>query len=166
MPSHAGREVMVGSLTAVIIIGILTATVFGPRLDNRGQAAGLRLISEFGRIDGLAVGSPVRLAGVDVGVIERVVLTDERRVEVTLIIGDASLPIPSDTAAVIETDGIFGDKYLELHPGGEIDTLTSGQRISYSQDSVVLESLLNKIVSRAKAGRRAEGTHSNEGSDP
>jgi len=75
---------------------------------------------------------------------------------VTLAIFDSNLAIPSDTAAVIETDGIFGEKYIELHPGGDIETLSPGQRLSYVQDSVVLESLLNQVVNRAKTSRLAE----------
>jgi phospholipid/cholesterol/gamma-HCH transport system substrate-binding protein len=166
MPDRTGREVWVGSLTAAISIGVIALTAFGTGQEASTHSESLRLQAEFGRIDGVYEGSPVRLAGVDIGQVERAVLNKEQRAVVTLLIADKSLPIPSDTAAVIETDGVFGEKYIELHPGGEFDTLVSGQRISYSQDSVILESLLNQIVTRAKAERSLVGGGTGEGSRP
>ena len=150
------REVWLGVGTVVVTLIILVAlTVGAPQTESEG-GQGFYLQAEFGRIDGLAVGSPVRMAGVDIGLIGAISLGDHHRANVTLAISDPSLAIPSDTAAVIETDGIFGEKYVELHPGGDFETLSPGERLSYVQDSVVLESLLNQIVSRAKTSRAAE----------
>lgn len=150
------REIWLGVGAAAITLVILVAlTVGAPPTDTRG-GPGFDLQAEFGNIDGLTAGSPVRMAGIDVGHVGSVSLGDHHRANVTLTIFDSNLAIPSDTAAVIETDGIFGEKYIELHPGGDIETLSPGQRISYVQDSVVLESLLNQVVNRAKASRAAE----------
>jgi phospholipid/cholesterol/gamma-HCH transport system substrate-binding protein len=91
------------------------------------------------------------LAGIDVGYVGAIALGEGRRAKVTLVIGNPDLPIPADTAAAIETDGIFGEKYVELYPGGDFEVLSNGERVSYVQDSVVLESLLNQVVSRSKA---------------
>lgn len=63
------------------------------------------------------------------------------------------VPLPEDTAAIIETAGLFGAKYIELQPGGALDNLAPGDSISYTQDAVILEELLAKIVARAKAAR-------------
>jgi len=95
----------------------------------------------------------VRFAGLDIGEVAKVWLTDPRRAQVSLIIRNTDIEIPTDSAAVIETDGIFGEKYVEIHPGGELDAIEDGDRLSYSQDSVVLESLLNQIVARARSAR-------------
>ena len=142
-------EVWVGSVMAVVLLCIVFFAFRGFGLNNPDSVHGLRLKVEFGRIDGLNVGSKVRLAGINVGVVEIVTLKNNKRAQITLFINQADLPIPVDTAAVIESDGIFGEKYVELYPGGEFDNLMSGQEIEFSQDSVLLEGLLRQVAERA-----------------
>ncbi|MBT4739371.1 MAG: MCE family protein [Rhodospirillaceae bacterium] len=150
------REIRLGLGTIAVTLIILVALTVGTPQTDSSSGLGFDLHAEFGKIDGLTVGSPVRMAGIDIGLVGSVSLGDHHRANVTLAIFDSNLAIPSDTAAVIETDGIFGEKYIELHPGGDIETLSPGQRLSYVQDSVVLESLLNQVVNRAKTSRLAE----------
>ena len=156
MPELNRREIWVGTLTlfsAILVFGLLA---IGAPLIQSDDYRGLFLIADFGRIDGLSAGSPVRMAGVGIGRVSKVSLGAQKRAVVTLEIFDPEMLVPNDTAAVIETDGIFGEKYVELHPGGDSEMLSSGQRLSYSHDSVVLENLLNQIVARAKADRPDE----------
>lgn len=150
------REVGVGSATVALILAVIAFVIFRTPETPSELQTGLRIEASFGRIDGLAVGSPVRLAGLDIGSVERVSLAGANRASVVMAITEAGVGIPTDSAAVIETDGIFGEKYVEIHPGGDFDMLSDGQRLSYSQDSVVLESLLNQIVSRAKAAQERD----------
>lgn len=152
------REVWVGTATvafALLVVAIIAVDTSQPTSELE---AGYRIEADFGRIDGLAEGSPVRLAGLDIGSVERVELAARHRATVIMAITGSDVAIPADSAAVIETDGIFGQKYVEIHPGGDFEMLSNGQRLSYSQDSVVLESLLNQIVSRAKAAQEATET--------
>ena len=150
------REVSVGAIALVLVLGVLSLLISGTPDSEPPEGTGLMLNAEFNRIDGLSVDSPVRLAGIDVGRVSQLKLGDDTQALVSLEIFDPTLPIPLDTAAVIETDGIFGEKYIELHPGGELEALKSGQAVAYTQDSVVLETLLNQVVARAKASRSKE----------
>ena len=59
---------------------------------------------------------------------------------------DANLEIPDDTAASILTQGILGDQYIALEPGGSPDLLETGGEISYTQSAVVLERLIGKVL--------------------
>lgn len=149
------REVGVGSATLAVVAVIGAFVAFQPSQTEGETDAGFRIEADFGRIDGLTVGSPVRLAGLDIGSVERVDLVAGNRAAIVMAMTGSDIAIPLDSAAVIETDGVFGQKYVEIHPGGDFEMLTDGQRLSYSQDSVVLESLLNQIVSRAKAAQEA-----------
>lgn len=150
------REVWLGIGTVVVTLCILVVLTVGSPQTKLDEDIHFTFRAEFGRIDGLTVGSPVRMAGLNIGLVDSVSLSDRSRAEVTFVLSGSEFPIPIDTAAVIETDGIFGEKYIELHPGGDIEILKPGQRISYVQDSVVLESLLNQVVGRAKASRTAD----------
>ncbi len=160
MANSERREATVGALTVAILAAVIGLAAAGTSETTSGADGGMTVSAQFGRIDGLAIGAPVRMAGLDIGEIAAVSLSDQRRALVTLVISDADIEIPTDSAAVIETDGIFGEKYIEIHPGGEFDALTDGDRLSYSQDSVVLETLLNQIVARARASRDSEPSES------
>lgn len=63
---------------------------------------------------------------------------------------------------MIETDGLFGQKYVELRPGGSDRNLKNGARISFTQDAVILEDLVALIVQRAKAAQAAAAAPSAE----
>lgn len=154
------REAAVGAVTILVLASAITLAALGTSQPSGGTSDGIAVSAQFGRIDGLAVGGPVRMAGLDIGEVVSVALTDERRAYVTMVISDPSIEIPVDSAAVIETDGLFGEKYVEIHPGGEFDSVQNGDRLSYSQDSVVLETLLNQIVARARASRDSEANES------
>jgi len=167
MLNRAVWEAIVGTIAAVVSLLVIALSILISNGEvGQSNGPGLKLSAYFNRIDGLIIGSPVRMAGIDVGQVTEVNLGAHGLVTVIISIEDSTLPIPKDTAAVIETDGIFGEKYIELHPGGEFENLQSGQRFSYSQDSVVLESLLNQIVARAQAQRESATGMSLQGVEP
>lgn len=148
------RETLIGAL----VLGVL-AVVFALNVADRGdddRAAGYTLTASFQRTDGIAIGAPVRLAGIRVGEVTGQALVGGFRAELTLRL-DPGVEIPVDSAAVIETDGLLGPKYIEVHPGGEDDILLPGGRFDYVQDAMVLEDLLVRIVEQArqKAQERA-----------
>ncbi len=146
------REYLVG----IAAFGVLAAALTFTALANRGkqptETAALVLTAAFERVDGVHVGSPVRVAGINVGTVTAAGLEDNSGAVLTLSITQA-INLPDDTAAVIETDGIFGTKYIELHPGGTEDMLKTGARMSYTQKSVIIEDLVALIVQRAKDAR-------------
>ena len=104
---------------------------------------------EFGRIDGLLNGSEVRISGIKVGYVSSLKLLENNNVSVNINI-DKAVPIPVDTAAVVETDGLFGSKYIELYAGGEETFITTGEKIIYSQDSIILDDIIWQITEQIK----------------
>ena len=65
-------------------------------------------------VDGLIVGSPVRMMGIEVGHITKIKPTNEE-VYVKFIIPDKSIVIPQGTVATVEFSGMAGSKSLELY---------------------------------------------------
>lgn len=147
------RETLVGVLALLVAVSGLTLTALGNRVDHESEKAAATYTAEFGRTDGLHLGAPVRLSGMDIGKVGKVTLNDRYRAVLTLDLNQ-NVVLPDDTAALIETDGVFGSKYIELQPGGSLDTLKSGSRIGITQDSVILEELIAKIVDQAKTATK------------
>ena len=144
------REYLVGVLAFLVLVTILVFTALANRRGPADQKDVLTFTAEFGRADGIYVGAPVRIAGVDVGQVVRAGLSANRRAQLTLAL-NKPVPLPDDTAAVIETDGVFGPKHVELRPGGDEKMLAPGSRIQITQDSIIIEDLIALIVDRAKA---------------
>ena len=65
-------------------------------------------------VDGLIVGSPVRMMGIEVGHITKIKPTNDE-VFVKFIIPDKSIEIPQGTVATVEFSGMAGSKSLELY---------------------------------------------------
>ena len=145
------RELLVGTLTALVIVVLFAMTAMANR---RAQADPnlFHLSADFARVDGVHVGSPVRISGIPVGTVASMKLDDHLRATVNMQF-DSTVALPEDTSAFIQTDGVFGSKFIELSPGGSDTLLKSGERISYSQDSVIIESLIERIVNQAKTNR-------------
>lgn len=145
------RETAIGA--SVLGALLLALALNAVKDEGRGGAAsGYTVEAVFRRTDGLAVGAQVRMAGVPVGRVAEQVLDEHYRAHVTLAI-EAGLDLPLDSSAVIETDGLLGGKYIELQPGAAEEMLPPGGTIEYTQDSVLIEDLLARIVAQAKAKR-------------
>jgi phospholipid/cholesterol/gamma-HCH transport system substrate-binding protein len=143
------RETVVGGLAVVGLAGLLAVSYGGERLKPE---TGYLLKANFNRVDGLLPGDQVHVGGIKVGAIAAQRLTDAFKAEVTLRI-DPEVKLPADTSAAIHTDGLFGAKFVVLEPGGEDRTLKNGDRITFTQDSVVVEDLLELIIAQGKAAR-------------
>ncbi|TAL03954.1 MAG: MCE family protein [Rhodospirillaceae bacterium] len=153
------REYMVGIVTALVCVAVLAFSAMANRRRTEGDTRLFHLSAEFARVDGIHVGSPVRIAGVRIGTVTHMDLDSRFRALLTLQFSRA-VPLPEDTSAMIQTDGMFGSKFIEIQPGGADTLLTSGGRIAYVQDSVIIEDLIARIVNQAKAAR-GEGSHEN-----
>ena len=139
------NEFFSGLITILITVFLIIFISIDFDENSSKNLDSLVLGAEFGRVDGVILGSSVRISGIDVGFVNSLDLLDGNRTFVNMVFKDY-VPIPIDSAAVIETDSFFGKKHIEIYPGGEEDLLLSGSRVSFSQDSIILEDLLIQII--------------------
>jgi len=145
-------EIWIGAGIVTVLV-LFMVFVFGP---NRLSDGSYNINARFSRADGLSAGGMVRAAGVPVGQIEQLRLDADFRAVVELRIDDGVV-LDSDATASIVTDGLFGQKFIQLDIGGSDAIIGAGQEITFTEDSLVLEDLLELIISRAKQVRRATG---------
>lgn len=99
-------------------------------------------------VSGLKESSPVKLQGIDVGMIESVVLdpTDPQKVHISFKVFK-NTPVKTDTLVRLNTQGIAGTAYLELKGGTKESALLSGtanRRTFIASERSSLSNLLAK----------------------
>ena len=140
---RAAIEFLAGLLVLVALVGLLALALLG---SGRKSDNGYRLLARFAHIDGLSVGSDVRLAGVTVGqVVSERVDPASYQAEVAFTVRDG-IALPTDSSAVVTSDSLLGGKYLALQPGGADRMLKPGGRVAITQGSISLEQLLSKFI--------------------
>lgn len=147
--NHRLHEVFVGAAVIVLVAEVIVAAYLG---GGRERRAGYDVIASFSGVEGLSEGSDVRLSGVNVGEVEALRLDENLRPIAVLRIAP-QVGLPADTAAAIHTDGLLGEKFIALQPGGAEEMIEPGGRVAYTQPSIVLEDLLELIVAEARARR-------------
>lgn len=147
------KEIWVGVLVLALSTGMVGylygADSTGVGRQAIGQEAGYTVVAYFNRSDGLTMGGEVRVAGIPVGQVIVQTLKKNYQVRTTLHIV-SSIRIPDDSAAVIQSDSLLGPKFIELVPGGSERIIPPGGMIRYTQDAILIDDLLERILARAR----------------
>jgi len=133
-----------------LLLGIAAMLWLATEATNYGMQVGddtYSVSARFGNVADLKPKSPVKIAGVTVGLVENISL-DPITFEaiVNMKIDQRFADIPSDTSAAILTSGVLGDRYIGLQPGGAMEPLADGDQIFITQSAVVLENLISKFL--------------------
>jgi phospholipid/cholesterol/gamma-HCH transport system substrate-binding protein len=144
--TERATEVLVGGAVLAVAAGFLlyAGQVAGLAGGSGGKA---EYFANFRSIEGVSVGTDVRLAGVKVGAVTDVALDPQTYTARTVISVDEGLLLPEDTLASIASEGLLGGNYVELVPGGMPDNYAPGDEIRDTQSAVSLITLLLKFVS-------------------
>lgn len=143
--AETATEALIGGAVIAAAAGFLIYA--GQAIGVGGPTGAYELTASFRSVDGISVGTEVRLAGVKIGTVTGLDLNPETfRADATVAI-DERLQIPEDSAILISQQGLLGGNYIEIVPGGSPFNLASGDEIVDTQGSVSLLSLLVKFVS-------------------
>jgi phospholipid/cholesterol/gamma-HCH transport system substrate-binding protein len=147
MPASRDRTLRVG-VTVVVALAVIMAGTFligrEQRFWERKQSYEIR----FTRINGLRVGSPVSLTGVDIGSVQDVSFPSDPNASYISIgvrvSGRAAARIREDSTARIRTIGLLGDKYIEISAGSPQSPMLPQGSIIPSVDPIDYEALLGE----------------------
>lgn len=100
--------------------------------------------AEFDNISGLTEGAAVEIAGVQVGEVKTIRLSDTNAV-ITLELRDG-IELRDDDIASVRTKGIIGDKYIKIVPGASDEYIENGGQIFDTESVVDFEDVIGRIV--------------------
>lgn len=103
------------------------------------------LKAEFDNVAGVKKGASVQVAGVVVGEVADVALSDSEAALLLLKI-DKKLKVPTDSMASVKSQGIIGDKYIQLSLGGDETHFKPDETLVETESSVDIESLISKFA--------------------
>lgn len=154
-------EALIGAVVvlvaALFLVYAYTSTAVG------GSGHGYPLVAHFPSATGVSVGTDVRISGIKVGSVTKQELDPQTfQAKVTFTVQNG-VELPVDTIAKIASEGILGGNYIELAPGGEMDTLKPGEEIEQTQGSVDLMGLIGRAIYSATGsddGKSSGGSES------
>lgn len=128
------------------IIGVAAAGYLSVNLAGLRIGAGnmYEIAAEFDNISGLEAGASVEIAGVPVGEVTRINLSDPMAKVIMRVNND--IKIKDDDIVSIRTKGIIGDRYVKISRGASDIIIEPGGTIIETESVVDIEDIIGKIV--------------------
>jgi phospholipid/cholesterol/gamma-HCH transport system substrate-binding protein len=138
--TNSVAETLIGAAVVAVAAGFV---VYAAQSSGR-QVGGdsYVLTAAFRSVEGISVGTDVRMAGIKIGTVNELALdpaTYEAKVRFTV---RRDLEIPEDSDVKIASVGLLGGSFLELGPGASEFMLADGGEVLNTQSSVSLLNLL------------------------
>ena len=131
-----------------LVIGLLCIAYMTVKLGHM-SFLGDNSYSLFGRfttVTGLRVGGLVYISGIEVGRVEQLTMDQKNQNAVVEMRIKKGIKIYDDAIASIKTEGLIGDKYLSIDPGGAGTLLKPGGIITETQPATDVADLIGKYA--------------------
>ena len=102
--------------------------------------------ARFQNVAGLKAGSSVEIAGVPVGRVSAIRVNPENFAAMVEMKIDKGVVLTDDTIASVKTQGLIGDKFIKLSPGGSSKDLKSGDTMVETESAIDLEELISRFI--------------------
>ena len=146
-------ETLIGAIVVAVAVLFL---VFAYRSSGAGNMAGYELTASVARVDGIAVGTDVKLSGIKVGEVSSLSLDPKNYLVVVHMMIHDDVQIPTDSSLMVTSSGLLGSSYLSISPGGSDKMLAANGRIRNTQGSIDLMGLLSRFAGSAASGNSGE----------
>lgn len=162
MPKReSNRNLRVGVFVAAAL-GVLALAIFAIGQERSMFTPMTRLYTSFPDINGLVIGAPVRLAGVDVGRVSEIAFSsdlDHPEARVQLAVETRYMDrVRADSRAYIDSKGLLGDKLINLTVGSQSEPALQDGGYVKARLGSSLEGMAKELESTAGAIGRAAQT--------
>ncbi len=144
----ANRTVNNVKLGIFVFVG-LVFLIFTLYMVNKGSSffsKNYMLRVQFSNVSGLMLGNNVRYAGIQVGTVKKIRLLNDTVIEVSLLIKeDMSRFIHKDDIVSIGTDGLVGNKLINITPGQDRTTLAVDNDLLQTKKNIDTDEMLEVL---------------------
>ncbi|MFD2173805.1 outer membrane lipid asymmetry maintenance protein MlaD [Rhodobacter lacus] len=137
-------EVLTGAAVLAVAVGFFVWAGQGHGLST--GTASYPLKASFRSVEGVSLGTDVRMAGVKIGTVTEVALNPKTFFADTTVTVREGIEIPEDSQIIVASEGLLGGAFIEILPGGSLDNLAAGDEILDTQGAVSTLGLLMKFA--------------------
>lgn len=152
MPKEKHLEFKVGIF---VLAAVLAFTIFIWSINSRasfGKGKTFKIIFEFA--NGLKKDAPVRVAGVDEGIVMNIELffdRDDAKTKAAVMVKiRKEIEVPTDSMIMINQLGLLGEKYIEIFPGTNTKSFYQDNAVIIGVNPIAQEIISEKVMSVAK----------------
>jgi phospholipid/cholesterol/gamma-HCH transport system substrate-binding protein len=147
-------DIWVGLFVLAGLVALVFLALKAGNMSTVSFAKTYAISAKFDNIGGLKPQAPVKSAGVVVGRVASIGFDDKTFQALVSLELEAGYKFPKDSSLKILTAGLLGEQYIGIEPGGDLNNLVNGDRISRTQSATVLEDLINRFIySKAAEGK-------------
>jgi phospholipid/cholesterol/gamma-HCH transport system substrate-binding protein len=137
--TRINMEVVVGFFLVLGLLALGYLAIKLGRMEVVGNS-GYTVHAMFPNVGGLRTGTPVEIAGVEVGWVERIELKNyQAQVDFRVKKG---IELPEDSIASIRTKGLIGEQFVRISPGGAEKNIPPGGEIKETEPPVDIMELI------------------------
>lgn len=140
------KNILETIMGGVVLLVAALFLVFAYNSSDMRVNDGYTIRGNFASAAGIALGSDVRIGGIKVGVVSNLDLDPKTYEAVVSMNIQSETKLPKDSSASIVSNGLLGEKYIQLVPGADDANLKEGGNIEYTQSSVNLEEMIGKFM--------------------
>ena len=136
-------ETFIGAIVIILAVSFL---FYSFSITDNNSEGTYKIKATFNRIDGIQIGSDVRLSGIKIGSVAKSSLNQTTYEADLVLVIDDSIYIPDDSSAKITMDGLLGSNYISIEPGGSDIYLSENDYLIYTQGSIDLIGLVGEAL--------------------
>src|SRR3569833_1972611 len=110
-------ETLIGAAVVAVALAFLAFTYM--RTGTGSLSSGYELNARLPKVDGLGIGTDVRLAGVKIGKVTDLALDPKTYLDTVHMNISDDIKIPADSSVLVTSAGLMGSQYQTITPGGD-----------------------------------------------
>ena len=138
-------ETMVGIFVVVGLICVGYMAVKLGKVTLFGEDT-YSLYARFSSVSGLRIGSSVDVYGIEVGRVTGLTIDMERQMALVKMQVRKAMKVYDDASATVKSQGLIGDKYVKIDPGGAGEVLKADGMITQTTVPADIEDLIGKVA--------------------
>lgn len=147
-------ETLIG---AVVVLVAAVFLYFTYTATSSGSVSGYQIKARFAAVDGVSVGTDVRVHGIKVGSVAALELDPKSYMAVASLTVRKDIEIPDDSSAKITSSGILGSSYISIQPGGSDKMLAANGELDDTQGAVDLMGLVGRYINSGSGSSSSSG---------
>jgi phospholipid/cholesterol/gamma-HCH transport system substrate-binding protein len=136
-------ETLIGAVVVVVAVAFLA---FGYYRTGSGRLSGYEVNAKLAKVDGLSVGTDVRLAGIKIGSVASLNLDPKTYLATVHMSIRDDIKIPADSSVLVTSAGFLGSPYLSITPGGDDKMMAAGGYFENAQGSIDMMNLVGRFA--------------------